>query len=69
MEYQRFRLAILFPLLAMFVVVVFAGGLGVTFILLNEFVIEEWAVVIAGMTLVIGVPTAAFLLERRIGQN
>ncbi len=66
MEYKRFRLALLFPLLAVLVIVAFGGGLGVTFILLNEFVMEEWSVVGLGVTLVIGVPAVAALLERRL---
>lgn len=69
MEYKRFRLALLFPFLAVLVIVAVAGGLGVTFILLNEFVLEEWSVVAAGTTLVIGVPVIAALLERRFERN
>lgn len=57
--------AMLFPFLSVLVIVGFGGGLGVVFILLNELV-EEWAVVVLGMSLVVGVPGVAALLDRRL---
>ena len=65
MERDRFKMAVLFPLLAAVIIICFAGGLGITFMVLNEQVVEEWAVVAVGMSLVIGVPTVASLLERK----
>jgi 4-hydroxybenzoate polyprenyltransferase len=56
--------ALIFPLLSVLVVAVFAGGLGVTFILLKE--ISEWAVVGLGSALVVGVPAAAALGQRMV---
>ena len=63
---RRMNWAMLFPLLSILVMVSFGGGLGVVFILLNELVVEEWAVVVLGMSLVVGVPGVAALLERRL---
>ena len=63
---ERMIMAMLFPLLAVLVIVVFAGGLGVIFMVLHSTELEQWAVVILGMALVIGVPTAAALAQRRI---
>ena len=63
---ERMIMAMLFPLLAVLVIVVFAGGLGVIFMVLHSTELEQWAVVILGMALVIGVPTAAALAQRRV---
>ena len=56
--------AVLFPLLAVVTIVIFAGGLGVVFILLNETVLGEWSVIFLGVVLVVGVPAAAAFLAR-----
>jgi len=66
MEKGRFNWAILFPLLSILTITIVGGGIGIIFILLNELVVEEWAVVIAGMSLVVGVPLVATLLQRRM---
>ena len=66
---NRWGMALLFPLLAILIVVGFAGGLGVVFLLINEVVVEEWAVVILGVVLVVGVPTAAALAQRRVERS
>ena len=58
--------ALLFPLLAVLTIVGFGGGLGVIFILLNEMVVEEWAVVALGLALVVGVPSVAALAQRMV---
>lgn len=63
---ERMIMAMLFPLLAVLVIVVFAGGLGVIFMVLHSTELEQWAVVILGMALVIGVPAAAALVQRRV---
>ncbi len=63
MHKMRIRMAVLFPLLAVLTIVVYAGGLGVIFIVLNDVVLEEWGVVILGMALVVGVPAVAAFLE------
>ncbi len=62
-------LAMVIPLLAVLVIVTFAGGLGIIFMLLNSTGAEEWGVVGLGTALVVGVPTAAALLERRTNQG
>ncbi len=62
---DRMTLAMAIPLLAALVLVTFAGGLGIIFMLLDSTGAEEWGVVGLGTALVVGVPTAAALLERR----
>ena len=57
-------MALLFPLMSVLLIAGYAGGLGVVFILLNETAAGEWAVIALGMTLVVGVPTAAALGQR-----
>ena len=66
---DRMTLAMVIPLLAVLVIVTFAGGLGVIFMLLNSTGAEEWGVVGLGTALVVGVPTVAALLERRTNQG
>jgi hypothetical protein len=63
---ERMTMSMLFPLLAVLTIAGFAGGLGVIFILLNETALHEWAVVILGVALVVGVPSAAALVERMV---
>ena len=63
---ERMAMSLLFPALAVLVIVVFAGGLGVIFMVLDSTPLEEWAVVILGIALVVGVPVTAALLQRRV---
>ena len=63
---DRTVMPILFPLLAVVTIVVYAGGLGIIFIYINETPLGAWAVVILGLALVIGVPTAAALIQRML---
>ena len=58
--------ALLFPFLAVVVIVAYAGGLGTVFILLNETEAGELGVIILGMALVVGVPVVAALGQRMI---
>ena len=64
MTYQ-FRLALLIPALAVLTIVVFAGGIGVIFMVL-ESSFGEWGVIGLGVGLTVGVPSIAALLESRI---
>ena len=66
MNRDRLRMAMLFPFLAVITIVAFAGGLGVIFMVLNDAVLEEWAVVILGLAIVIGVPSIAAFLQSRV---
>lgn len=63
---ERMRLAILIPLLVVIVIITYSGGLGVAFMLLDSTPAGELGVIGLGMTLVIGVPTIAALLQRRV---
>jgi hypothetical protein len=60
------KFAVLFPLLAIIVIAAFAGGLGVVFMLLNDSALDEVGVIVLGSAIVIGVPTVAYLFERRV---
>ena len=63
---ERFGMAVLFPALAVLIIAAFAGGLGVIFMVLYSTPLEEWAVVIVGMALLVGVPITAALLQQRL---
>ena len=53
------------PLIAVLFVVIWGGGLGVIFIVLNESGMGIWGVIGLGLVLVIGVPGIASLLTLR----
>ena len=61
---ERMTMSLLFPVLAILTIVIFAGGLGVIFMLVESTALGPWGVVLLGMALVVGVPTAAALLQR-----
>ena len=70
---EPLRISILFPLLAVVIIIVFAGGLGVTFMFLESL---HWqvadvplGVVGLGMALVVGVPTVAAFLQMRVERD
>jgi hypothetical protein len=70
---EPLRISILFPLLAVAIIIVFAGGLGITFMFLESL---HWqvadvplGVVGLGMALVVGVPTVAGLLQMRVERD
>lgn len=62
---DRIKMAVLFPLLAVLVIAVYAGGLGVLFMVLESTPMGTWLVVIVGLSLVILVPTVAAIAEHR----
>ena len=66
MDEKRMRTALLIPLLSVLVIVAFGGGLGVTFMLINETALGEWGVVVLGLALVVGVPAVAALAQRSV---
>ena len=66
MDEKRMRTALLIPLLSVLAIVVFGGGLGVTFMLINETALGEWGVVALGLALVVGVPAVAALAQRSL---
>ena len=57
-----FRMSMLLPIIAVLFVVVWAGGLGVIFILLNETGAGEWGAIVIGLGVVVGVPAIAGFL-------
>ena len=60
---KEFRFSVLFPFLAIFMIALYGGGLGVLFIVLDETIGVE-AVIVLGSALVFGVPIVAYLLTR-----
>ena len=62
---SQIRLAMLIPLLAVVTIVVFAGGLGILF-MITESVFHEWGLIGFGLVLTVGVPAAAALLQKRV---
>lgn len=66
MNRERTAMTLLFPFLAVLVVAAYLGGVGGLFIFLyGNTDLKEWAVIIVGVALTFGVPTVAYLLERR----
>lgn len=55
-------LAMILPIMAALLIVIWGGGLGTIFILLNSTSAGVWGSIIIGMALVVGVPTIAALL-------
>ncbi len=60
-------LALLLPILAALFVAVWGGGLGVMFMLLFDTSMHEWAVIVVGLFLVVGIPSAAAIFSRSKG--
>jgi hypothetical protein len=65
---NKMVLAILVPLLAMAVIIFFAGGLGVIFMVLEAKMHGELGVIILGTVLLVCVPAGAYIAERAIGE-
>jgi len=66
MNNQRIAMALIFPFLAVFIIAAYLGLIGGLFIFLHgntEF--KQWSVIIVGVALTLGVPTFAYLLERK----
>ena len=61
--------SMMFPLLAVLIIAIYAGGLGVIFMVLEATSLHTWGPVILGAALVVGVPAVAALLERRVEQD
>ncbi|MCH9038898.1 MAG: hypothetical protein IIC23_05845 [Chloroflexi bacterium] len=65
---QRMLLAMLIPILAIVVIIVFAGGLGILFMVMENAMQNEIGVIVLGSAFVVGVPMIAYLLERAVGE-
>ena len=61
---ERMIDAVMFPILAILTIVVFAGGLGVIFMVIESTAVGVWGVVVVGTAIVIGVPSGAALLQK-----
>lgn len=72
---DNFKFSILFPFLAVLLIALYGGALGVIFIILNQIKINAFndqipiAVIILGSSLVFGVPIVAYLLTRNEPAN
>ena len=60
---QRMMMSLLFPLMAVLVIATYAGGLGVIFMVLHGTSLGQWAVIILGLVILIGVPTSAAIAQ------
>ena len=69
MEKIRFNLALLIPIASILVVAAFAGGLGISFILIYETSAKEVGVIVAGVAITVLVPTVAYLIQQRIDKE
>ena len=61
---HRMLMSMLFPFMAVIIIVGYAGGPGVVFILLNETELEEVGVIILGMVILIAVPATAAVVQQ-----
>ncbi len=66
---ERILMSTLFPIIIVLLISAFAGGLGILFMYLYSTQMEEWAVIILGVILVIAVPGIAALLQKNIGKE
>ena len=66
---ERILMSTLFPIIIVLFISAFAGGLGILFMYLYSTHLEEWAVVILGVLLVVAVPSIAALLQKNIGKE
>lgn len=63
---QRMLFAMIFPILAVITIAIYAGGLGVIFMVINSTPIHETGVIILGLAILILVPFGAYLVQRAI---
>ena len=59
-------MVVLFPVLSVLVIALVAGGLGTIFSVIHETTHSEVGVIILGASIVVGVPAAAALVQRRM---
>ena len=63
---QRMLFAMIFPILAVLTIAIFAGGLGMIFMVINATPIHETGVIILGLAILVLVPLGAFFVQRAI---
>ncbi len=63
---QRMLFAMIFPILAVITIAIYAGGLGVIFMVINETPIHETGVIILGLAILVFVPLGAYFAQRAI---
>ena len=66
MDNDRLLMSALYPLLAVAIIVAYAGGLGVLFIVVYGTALHEWGVIILGVALVVLVPLIAAIAQRAV---
>ena len=66
---DRVWMPLLFPFLAVITIAGFAGGLGVIFMVLESSALGEWGVIVLGSAIVVGVPTAAALVQMKVEEE
>ena len=67
--YNSLIMAIIFPLLSVIIIIGYAGGLGISFMLLEHYMHNEIGIIILGSSLVVGVPSIAALLQMKIEKS
>ena len=63
---ERMMDSMLFPILAVLTIVVYAGGLGVLFMVIESTAVGIWGVIVLGTAIVVGVPLAAAMLQKMV---
>ncbi len=63
---QRMLFAMIFPILAVITIAIYAGGLGVIFMVINSTPRHETGVIILGLAILILVPLGAYFAQRAI---
>ncbi len=65
---DRIPFPFLLPWIIVIFIIVVAGGLGVSFMILHSTALGEWAVIALGLFIVVGVPTTGAILAKRFGR-
>lgn len=63
---ERMIDSMMFPILAVLVIAAYAGGLGVLFMVIESTGAGVWGVIVLGVAIVVGVPSAAALLQKMV---
>ncbi len=61
---ERMIDSMLFPILAVLVIAAYAGGLGIIFMVIEGTGAGIWGVIVLGVAIVVGVPSAAAMFQK-----